>query len=515
MDRRSIGIGHHLVVALVFALLAAMAAGMGSVSAGVAGGNALTFKFDVCKPGGIDCVPYANTDARIKDLTTGIETYATNDANGWISFGHLEDGSYAFSTPAVLQQSITTTCTDAYGAPVASWMGADGPTVALSDYVSVTCVGQMIPATSSSGASDGPTSSLTFRSIVCPEGSDICTPYSPAESRFMPLATGTEVFDTTDAEGWSAYWGLADGEYAFSNPAVVQKSVTVLCTDAADATVPSWIGWAGPTVALSGAMDVTCTITLVPFDAGAPTGTSGEGDAEPSASAADSLPVTVSITILECPAGYTGSDYSMDCGNPVDASRYTGQIAWGTIPNDFHVTEAVFNDYGHAAFYDLVPETYSFHAESTSATVAHVACEVIAGVNDEGTWVSPPLGSAGYEVAVGVDGGANCYFSMIPDAAGTVPADDAAAEDAPVTGDAAPTTDTNTTDTSTVGGEALVATATTGTAGSETAMPVRLPNTGSGVSGTDPDLTGWIIATVIGAVLALGGGTVVSRVRGF
>jgi hypothetical protein len=513
-------------------MLTAVVAGIVPAAAGSAGGNALTFRFDTCKPGGVDCTPYANTDARIMDLSTGVETYVVNDANGWVTFGHLEDGSYAFSTPAVQQESITTSCTDAYGVPVASWMGENGPTVTLSNYASVTCVGQMIPK-GSGGAPDGPTNSLTFRSIICPEGADICTPYSPADARFMPLATGVETFGAAGAEGWSEYPGLADGEYAFSNPSVAQKSSSVLCTDATDATVPSWEGWAGPTVALAGGIDVTCTITLVPFGPGAPTDTSGS--VEPSASASatpDSLPVSVSITILECPAGYAGSDYSADCGNPVDASRYTGKLAWGTIPNNFHVLDAAFNDYGHAAFDGLEPDTYSVHAASTSATLVSVACEVFAGINDEGTRISPSLGSAGYEVTVGVDGAANCYFSMIPTGTSTVPeeetpaddvpAEDSAADEAPVvdsTTDEAPVVDSQApADAGTVSVEqdapvaggvaAAPADATTGTSA---AAPTRLPNTGSGARGTELDLTNWIIATVIGAVLTVGAGTVVGR----
>jgi hypothetical protein len=625
MNRLMVMVGQSMVVlALVLSLF-----GMGRPAA-AEGLNTLSFTFSVCPKQSDTCTPYGNTDARIMELATGIEQWTVNDAAGWATFAGLADGEFAFSTPAVKQESITFECVDANGTIVPSWIGEDGPTVTLSGSEAVTCTGMMVPqggAPSDTAPADVAANSLTFRSLICPEWADICEAYANTDARFLPVATGVEQYVTNDANGWASFGGLADGEYAFSTPAVAQKSVTFECVDANAAIVPSWMTDNGPTVSLFGGIDVTCTTWMVPDSAGPLVDVTGDnslafgfqvcpewtsvcepyantdlrimeiatgteqyiigdwqgwgtfggladgdyafsapavtqksinfsctdenhtpiaswmGENGPTVSLAngvhalcmgtmvpfgpedqptqddiDSLPVSVEIVVAECPAGYIGSDFATDCGNPADASLYSGHLAYGTIPNSFVSLAADFNDYGHAGFYDLLPDHYSAMVSSASAGIAAVTCDIYEGVNDEdAVEIAPALGGSGYEFDAPVDGAVYCSFYMVPVA--QVPSETPVASETPAASTTPVASETPAVSTTPVANQQASGKpvtsdkpAASNAPASDSTTLVSLPNTGAGDTSTDAALGGWIALVLLAASGALVAGVAARRV---
>lgn len=457
--------------------------------------NSLTFSFEICPEWEDTCQAYGNTDARIMEIATGAEQVTTNDTLGWASFGGLVDGDYGFSTPSVVQKSVSFNCADESGAIVPSWLGDDGPTVSLAGGQNVACAGIMVPFGPADAAEapvdagvDVPETGFVESFIYeCPAGAEgqplntVCD--SPSQTYTAYLTSGTvpnqsTVEQATGSNG-AAYFEVTPGNFSLwpGTDSATQTIVSASCTafvggdhgpPVGSDFVPD-LGGSGYELSVAPGQTVDCTFYVVIED-------------EPVEIPADSA--ILSVYTSECPVGYTGSDYASDCGNPADASIYTAYVGYGTVPN-LVTLESALNAYGYTAFDDLAADRYSVMVGSGSATVGAVSCKIFdASASGEGTTIEPNLGGSGYELDLAESGSADCFFAMIP------------TDDAPLANDEPSTSDKPT---------ARATARPSARASAGTAATISLPNTGTGaaVSSVDATTTFALLGLVLGSALLL------------
>ncbi len=483
MNRCVVLVGRMLVVVAIVMSFAVARPGAAE------GLNSLTFSFAICPESEDICTPYGNTDARIMDLATGIEQWATNDAQGLVTFSGLADGQFAFSVPSVQQKSISITCgDDATGMIVGSQMGDNGPQVGLAGGQSITCSGVMIPfgpsdvheAPVDAGVDVPETGFVESFIYECPagaEGQDLNTLCdSPSQSYTAFLTSGTVTNQSTveqeTGSNGAASFEVTPGDVSLwpGTDSATQTIVSVSCTAfvggndgppvGSDFTPD--LGGSGYEVSVAPGQTVDCFFSVVI-------------EAEPVVVPIDSA--VLSVYTSECPVGYTGSDYASDCGNPADASIYTAYVHSGGVPN-LVTLESALNAYGYTSFDGLAADHYSVMVGSESATVGAVSCEFFdASGSGEGTSIEPNLGGSGYELDLVEGGSADCFFAMIPTGAAT-PSDAPSASDRP----------------------AASATARpSAPASSSTATTISLPNTGTGAA--SGSVQGTTVFALIGLLL--------------